>query len=277
MKVGPLPEGRTEPPTLDAGSSRLEAVLRARLNGGSKLLVPYIMGGMSHDWLEVAHAAVASGADALEVGIPFSDPMMDGPVIQEAALAALRRGTTLAGVLDDLARAGIGVPIVIMSYYNPILRAGHRRSAGMLAGAGVAGALIPDLPLEELGPWAREADRAGIDTVLMVAPSTVGRRVGAITARARGFVYAVARMGVTGERASLGSDATDVVERVREASDLPVCVGIGISTPAQAIEASRAADGVVVGSALVRRVLDGGGAEAAASFVGSLRAAIDRI
>lgn len=275
--MGRPPEGRNETPAPRGGHGPgLEAVMRSRVRGGAKLLVPYLMGGMSHDWLDVAHAAVASGADALEVGIPFSDPMMDGPVIQEAALAALRRGTTFGGVLHDLARARLGVPIVVMSYYNPVLRTGHRRSAGMLAAAGVAGALIPDLPLEELGPWALEADQAGIDTVLMVAPSTVGPRIKQITARARGFVYAVARMGVTGERASLGSEATDVVERVRKVSKLPVCVGIGISTAAQAIGACRAADGVVVGSALVRRVLDGGGAEAAAAFVGSLRAAIDQ-
>jgi len=253
----------------------LEAVLRARMVGGSKLLIPYVMGGMSPDWLEVAQAAVAAGADALEVGLPFSDPMMDGPVIQEAGLAALRRGTTPGSVLDDLAKARLGVPIVVMSYYNPILRAGHRRMAGHLSGAGVAGALIPDLPLEELGPWAAEADRAGVDTVLMVAPSTSDRRLHRITSRARGFVYAVARMGVTGERASLGGEAAEVADRVRQVTDLPVCIGIGVSTPLQAIEACRSADGVVVGSALVRRVLDGGGVEAAASFVSSLRAAID--
>ncbi|MHB8218862.1 MAG: tryptophan synthase subunit alpha [Acidimicrobiales bacterium] len=252
-------------------------MLRSRTESGSKLLIPYVMGGMTPDWIEVAHAAVAAGADALEVGLPFSDPMMDGPVIQAAGLAALRRGTTPGGVLDDLAGARLGVPIVVMTYYNPILRAGHRRMAGLLAAAGVAGALVPDLPLEELGPWAHEADRAGVDTVLMVAPSTPEHRVGRICARTRGFVYAVARMGVTGVRASLGGEAADVVERVRRVTDLPVCIGIGVSTPFQAREACRSADGVVVGSALVRRVLDGGGVEAAAAFVGSLRAAIDGI
>ncbi|MDA8355262.1 MAG: tryptophan synthase subunit alpha [Actinomycetota bacterium] len=253
----------------------LEASLRRRREAGAKLLVPYVMGGMTPDWVDIAHAAVAAGADALEVGLPFSDPMMDGPVIQEAALAALRRGSSAGKILDELAGASLGIPIVVMSYYNIVFRTGLRRMAGSLAAAGVAGALLPDVPLEELGPWAEEADRSGLDTVLMVALTTPAGRAQQICSRARGFVYAVARMGVTGERNVLGDEVVQVVDRVRAVSDLPVCAGIGVSTPEQAAQACRSADGVIIGSALVRRALGDHGVEAAASFLGEVRAALD--
>ncbi len=253
----------------------LEKQLRARRERGRKLLVPYLMGGMTEDWAQTLAAVVAAGADAVEVGIPFSDPMMDGPVIQEAGLRALTRGTVPDEVLDGIARAEAPVPVAVMSYYNLVYRAGHKRMARSMAAAGVSGAIIVDLPIEEIGPWAAEADAAGIDTVLLVAPSSPPERVERICARARGFVYAVARMGVTGERGELGGDAAKVVERIRACTDMPVCVGVGVSTPAQAAEICEVADGVVVGSALVRRLLDDEGPDGAAAFVGSLRAAID--
>ncbi|MGO9855510.1 MAG: tryptophan synthase subunit alpha [Acidimicrobiales bacterium] len=253
----------------------LEKELRARRERGRKLLIPYLMGGMTEDWAQSLAAVVAAGADAVEVGIPFSDPMMDGPVIQEAGLRALTRGTVPDEVLDGIARAEAPVPVAVMSYYNLVYRAGHKRMARSLAAAGVSGSIIVDLPLEEIGPWAAEADAAGIDTVLLVAPSSPPERVERICARARGFVYAVARMGVTGERGELGGDAAKVVERIRACTDMPVCVGVGVSTPAQAAEVCEVADGVVVGSALVRRLLADEGPDGAAAFVGSLRAAID--
>lgn len=253
----------------------MEEALRDRRDRGAKLLVPYLMGGTSEDWVDALQAVVAAGADAVEVGIPFSDPMMDGPVIQEASVRALDRGATPQQVIDDVAAAEIGVPVAVMTYYNIVFRAGHRRMGRSLRQAGVGGAILPDLPLEELGPWAAEADDAGLATVLLVAPSTPPDRVPRICARSRGFVYAVARMGVTGERATLGADAVEVVERIRDATDLPVCIGVGVSTPAQAAAACEVADGVVVGSALVRRLLEGGGPDAAGEFVASLRAALD--
>jgi tryptophan synthase alpha chain len=253
----------------------LEKALRQHRAAGRKLLIPYLMGGMTDDWGETLAAVVAAGADAVEIGIPFSDPMMDGPVIQEAGLRALQRGTVPDEVLDGIARAEITVPVAVMTYYNIVYRAGHKRMAHSMVAAGVSGAILPDLSLEELGPWAVEADAAGVEMVLMVAPSSPEDRVARICARAGGFVYAVARMGVTGERAALGDDARLVVERIRRHTDMPVCVGVGVSTPEQAAEVCQVADGVVVGSALVRRLLEGGGPEGAAEFISSFRRAID--
>jgi len=252
----------------------LEMALRAQREQGRKLLIPYLMGGMTDDWGQTLAAVVAAGADAVEVGIPFSDPMMDGPVIQEAALRALERGVVPSQVLDGIARAEVTVPVAVMTYYNIVYRAGHKRMAHALADAGVSGAIIADLSLEELTPWAAEADAAGVETVLLVAPSSPEDRVERICARSRGFIYAVARMGVTGERTDLHDDARSVVEKVRRHTDMPVCVGVGVSTPEQAAAMCEVADGVVVGSALVRRLLAGEGPEGAAEFVGALRTAI---
>jgi tryptophan synthase alpha chain len=253
----------------------LEAHLRARRARGHKLLVPYITGGMGPDWAEAVLAVADAGADAVEIGIPFSDPMIDGAVVQEASLRALRRGTTPASVLDALARADLTVPLCVMTYYNIVFRAGLRRFARSLAEAGVAGAIIPDLPLEEATEWCAEADDAGVATVLLVAPSTPSARARLICDRSRGFVYGVGVMGVTGERAALASTAGEVGKMLRLLTDCPVCIGIGVSTPAQAAQACADADGVVVGSAIVRRLLDGVGPEGVGEFVGSLRAGMD--
>jgi tryptophan synthase alpha chain len=265
---GPAPSRRQEVGTL-------ETHLRARRDEGRKLLVPYVTGGMGADWIEAVHAVADAGADAVEIGIPFSDPMIDGPTVQEASLRALQRGTTPGAVFDALARADVAVPLCVMTYYNIAFRAGLRRFALSLADAGVAGAIIPDLPLEEAAEWCVEADDAGVATVLLVAPSTPPARASAICDRSRGFVYGVGVMGVTGERATLASSAGEVGRMLRSLTDRPVCIGIGVSTPAQAAQACVDADGVVVGSAIVRRLLDGGGPEAAGEFVRSLRAGID--
>jgi len=276
--VTATPVGRPHPSTADPVDylpGRLESWLTARRAAGNKLLVPYITGGMDDEWLLTLEALAGAGADAIEVGIPFSDPMIDGATIQEASLRALERGTTPDGILADLSRIDLGIPLVVMTYYNVIYRAGHERVAGMMAESGVSGAIIPDLPLEELGPWARAADDAGVASVLLVAPSTPDGRIGAVCRRSRGFVYAVGRMGVTGEQVELADSARQVADRVVHATELPVCVGIGVSTPEQAVAVCEVADGVVVGSALVRRLLEGGGPEEAATFVASLRHALD--
>jgi tryptophan synthase alpha chain len=253
----------------------LEGVLRTHRQDGRKLLVPYVTGGMDDEWLITLEGLAGAGADAIEVGIPFSDPMIDGSVIQEASLRALARGTTPETILSDLSHLELGVPLVAMTYYNLIYRAGHQRMAGLLAEAGVSGAIIPDLPLEELAPWAEAADAAGVATVLLVAPSTPPDRIEAICRRTRGFVYGVGRMGVTGEQTSLAGSAREVATRIQAVTDVPVCIGIGVSSPEQAATVCEVADGVVVGSALVRRLLEGEGPVGAASFVASLRHAVD--
>jgi tryptophan synthase alpha chain len=253
----------------------LEVVLRKTRDAGRKILVPYLMGGMSDDWLDTLCCIAASGADAIELGIPFSDPMIDGPVIQQAAKTALERKTTPASLLGELAHADIGIPVVVMTYYNLIFRAGERRFARELADASVSGAIVVDLPLDEAGDWCEEADDASVATVLLVAPTTPDERAKRICERSRGFVYAISTMGVTGERTELAATSTDVASRLTRLTDLPVCIGIGVSTPDQAARVCQKADGVVVGSALVRRLIDGCGPEGAGEFVASLRAGID--
>ncbi len=253
----------------------LEAHLRARRAAGAKLLVPYVTGGLGDDWVEVVQAVAAAGADAIEVGIPFSDPVMDGPVIQEASVRALRARTTPRRVLQGIAAAEIGIPVAVMTYYNLVARAGDRRMAAELHAAGVAAAILPDLPLEEAGPWCAEADAAGVETVLLAAPTTDGPRLARIVARSRGFLYAVGLLGVTGEREHVARSALEIARRAKAATDLPVLVGVGVSTPAQAEEICRVADGVVVGSALVRRLLAGEGPEGAGRFVAEMRRALD--
>jgi len=257
-------------------SPGLEALLRARCQRGQKVVVPYITAGVVDEWVQAVQAAAVAGADAVEIGLPFSDPMMDGPTIQAASVEALRRGTTPEGVLAALAGADVGVPLVVMTYYNLVFRLGEKRFAGMLADAGIAGAIIPDLPLEESGQWRHVARDAGIDTVLLVAPSTPDERARRICQAASGFVYAVGLMGVTGERSDLAASARYGARRLRPLTDLPVCVGVGITTSAQAVEVCQDADGVIIGSAVVRRLLDGGHPAAVADLVGDVRHALDR-
>ncbi|MDP8953617.1 MAG: tryptophan synthase subunit alpha [Actinomycetota bacterium] len=256
-------------------SATLERALRARRDEGAKLLVPYVTGGLDEDWTQVLAAVVAAGADAVEVGIPFSDPVMDGPTIQEASTRALARGTTPASVLADVRRAQVDVPVIVMTYYNLAYRMGDLRFARSLAAAGVSGAILPDLPLEESAVWEAEAGAAGVETILLAAPVTPDDRLALIAERSRGFVYGVSRMGITGERADLATSAGLMAKRLKAVTDRPVLIGFGISTPAQAVEVCIEADGVVVASALLRVVLDGGGPEAAADFVGAMRAALD--
>src|SRR5437764_2614311 len=171
-----------------ADMQRLEAHLRARRSAGRKLLVPYVTGGLGDQWLDVLRAMAAAGADAVEIGIPFSDPVMDGPTIQEASSRALQRGATPVSILQDLDGVDAGVPTVAMTYYNLVHRAGEARFAGSLATAGVAGAIIPDLPLEESAGWEQASADAGVEGVLLAAPVTPDERLVRICQRSRGFV-----------------------------------------------------------------------------------------
>jgi tryptophan synthase alpha chain len=253
----------------------LEAHLRARREAGRKLLVPYITGGLDDDWLDVLHAVADAGADAVEIGIPFSDPVMDGVTIQEASRRALQHGATPTGIIGAVGGDAFAIPLAVMTYTNPVGHMGYRRFAAALAGAGISAAIVPDLPLDELDGWADAADAAGVETVLLAAPTTPDDRLRAICERSRGFVYAIALLGVTGARAELAEQARAMGRRCKDVTDKPVLLGLGISTPEQAVEASGFADGVIVGSALVARLLDGGGPDAAHGFVAELRAALD--
>jgi tryptophan synthase alpha chain len=252
----------------------LEHELRQLRDGGRKLLVPYFMGGLTHDWTEHVEAAVLAGADAVEIGIPFSDPMMDGPVIQEAALRALARGTTLDAICDDLVRLDTKVPLIAMTYYNIVLHYGLDRCAGKLSSSGIKGAIVPDLALEETPPWVEACDGADVATVLLVAPSTPPERVDRLAAASQGFVYASARMAVTGASDG-GGDGARVVRSIRRTSDVPALIGIGITTADQATQAANVSDGAIVGSALVQVLLDGGGAAEVEKFIRDFRSAID--
>jgi tryptophan synthase alpha chain len=252
----------------------LERDLRAVRDSGRKLLVPYFMGGLTDDWTEHVEAAVLAGADAVEIGIPFSDPMMDGPVIQEADLRALALGTTLDSVCDDLSRLDASVPLIAMTYYNIVLHYGLERCAGKLAATGMSGAIVPDLALEETAPWIAACDGVDVASVLLVAPSTPPERVDRLAATTQGFAYASARMAVTGKSVG-GGDGERVVASIRRTSDVPALIGIGIATADQARDAARVSDGVIVGSALVQVVLDGGGASDVEAFVRGFRRALD--
>ena len=255
--------------------SDLESSLRAARDAGRKLLVPYVTGGLTADCVDSLRACADAGADAVEIGIPFSDPAMDGPTIQEASTASLSRGATPAIILDDVRSLDAGVPLVAITYYNLVARNGEARFAGELAGAGISGAILPDLPLEESASWESAAADAGVETVLLAAPVTPDDRLAEICERSHGFIYAVSRMGTTGERTDLAEAASVIGKRLKAITDKPVLVGFGITTPEQAVEAAGHADGVIVGSALVRRLLDGEGPEGAAAYIGSLRRALD--
>jgi tryptophan synthase alpha chain len=204
-----------------------------------------------------AKAMAGAGADLIEVGLPYSDPLMDGPVIAEAVHRALANGTKVADVLATVeAIAGGGIPCLVMTYWNPVDRYGVRAFARDLAQAGGAGLITPDLTPEEAGPWLEASDERGLDRVFLAAPSSTDERLAMIAQACRGFVYAASLMGVTGTRNAISADAAGLVTRIRRHTDQPVAVGLGVSNGAQAAQVAAFADGVIVGSAFVRRLLD---------------------
>jgi tryptophan synthase alpha chain len=254
-------------------SRTLEDVLRAKRADGRKLLVPYVTGGLA-GWQQAVRAIAASGADAIEIGLPFSDPVMDGPVIQLASQMALEAGATPVSILQEARDLDVGIPLAVMTYYNTVHHAGHERFAHQLLAAGITAALVPDLPLEESGPWCHAADAAGIETVMFAAPTAPDERLPLIAKRARGFVYSVGLLGVTGERDQLASTAASLARRLKAITDVPVLIGVGVSNAAQARQAVEVADGVIMGASVIRRLLDDG-PDAAGDYIAEVRAAID--
>jgi tryptophan synthase alpha chain len=242
--------------------AELEAALRARRDGGGHAFVPYVTGGFPGVDGSLLRALQDAGADAIEVGIPFSDPVMDGGVIQEASRIALERGARPSAILASIADAGLRVPVAVMTYVNPVYRMGFETFATRARDAGVSGAIVPDLPVDELDGWGDACRAAGIDTVLLAAPGTTPERLALIAGSATGFVYCVSTYGVTGARDRLAGTAAQVVGAARSRTDLPLLVGVGIATPEQAAEACGFADGVIVGSSIMRPLVEGRAADA---------------
>ncbi|MFC5833798.1 tryptophan synthase subunit alpha [Nonomuraea insulae] len=262
-------------PTVAAGP--VERHLRARRDTGRGLLMPYVTGGITPGWTDYLRAFAAAGADAIEVGLPFSDPTLDGVTIQQASGMALAQGTSTRRILADLSgMADLDVPLVVSTYYNLVLHDGPEAFCAALRRAGVGGLIVPDLPVHEADELTDVAADAGIDLALLASPATPQPRLAEISGRSRGFVYAVSLMGTTGERSTLAASAAELTERVRRVTDRPVLLGFGISTPEQAREARRHADGVVVGAAVMRRVLDGAGPDDLRVFLATLRQALDQ-
>jgi tryptophan synthase alpha chain len=241
----------------------------------SAALMPYLMGGFPDldASLAAGLAAADGGADLLELGIPFSDPLADGPVIHTAATAALAAGATPHGVLRVCEGLAGRLPVILMVYANVVLAAGPEAFALRAASAGAAGLIVPDLPHDEAGEVRAACDSEGLALVPLVAPTTRPERVAEIGAGARGFVYTVSVTGVTGERGDLSPDLEATVTRVRASTELPVAVGFGISTPAHARSVAELADGVVVGSRLVR-AMDEGGAAAVGDLIAGFAEAL---
>jgi tryptophan synthase alpha chain len=243
--------------------SALSDVLSAAKAEGRAALVGYLPAGYPsvQGAVDAMVAMVRGGVDIVEVGLPYSDPLMDGPTIQRAVEAALEQRTTTDDVLTTVRGvAATGAPTLVMSYWNPIERYGARRFAEGLAAAGGVGTITPDLTPDEAASepsdWLGATDATGLDRVFLVAPSSTDERIRWTTEHCRGFVYAASTMGVTGARSSVGEAAGALVARVRAQSDVPVCVGLGVSTGDQAAEVASFADGVIVGSAFVRALLD---------------------
>jgi len=254
--------------------SLIEECLNKLRSAGKKGLITYITAGdpdLSFT-VDLALRMDAAGADIIELGVPFSDPLADGPEIQMASSRALAAGTTLTRILDTVKeiKSCCRAPLVLMGYCNPFYKFGLERFTAAAASAGVNGLIVPDLPLEESGPLMELAAKTGIDLIPLVSPVTTGRRIKGITEKARGFVYCVSVTGVTGTRKEIGTDIENFTSRVRHYTSLPLAIGFGISDPEQAARISKHCDAVVVGSAIVKVIAGTGSSPATGPAVESL-------
>jgi tryptophan synthase alpha chain len=252
------------------GVERIATAFEAARSEGRAALMPYMMGGFpDHDSaLAIAAAYADSGADLIELGIPFSDPLADGPTIHAAATSALDAGANLAGALEICEAVADRVPVVLMVYTNMVIaHGGAERFAARAAAAGAAGAIVPDLPLGQAEEIRDVFTEAGLALVPLVAPTTTAGRLGEICAVARGFVYVVSTVGTTGERSELPEQLADLVAATKSEAEVPVAVGFGIGTAAQAAQVGEIADGVIIGSRLVREAAEASSAAAAAEAV----------
>lgn len=256
-----------------------QTFFRLRRRGG-RALIPYFTAGDPS--LDVTRAllleAARQGADLIELGVPFSDPLADGPVIQRASQRALAAGVTLPRVLDMVreVRAELDLPLVFLTYYNPLLAFGLKAFSRTASEAGVDGVIVADLPPEEADPLSAEARAAGLDLIHLVAPTSPPERIRLIARRSRGFIYAVSLTGVTGARAELPPDLAQYLRNLRAVTVKPICVGFGISTPEQAAAVADYADGIIVGSAIVRLVEEHGRSDRLVEEVGRFIASLKR-
>lgn len=260
----------------ESGRSHLDALFATARGEGRAVLLPYLTAGLpdSDSSVGLFEAMAEAGADGFEVGIPYSDPLMDGPTIHAAGLAALRGGATIESSIGVVAAvsARTGLPTIVMTYVNPVLRYGPERFGEMVAAAGASAVIVADLPVDEALPFTAAFDAVGLGTVLFVAPTTQADRLAAVATLDPVFLYGIAQLGVTGAREDGAAQrASALAARVRRVTDAPLVLGVGIATPEHARLAAEVADGVIVGSAIVERVLE---ADSATDAAASLRAAV---
>jgi tryptophan synthase alpha chain len=257
--------------------SRLEELFRSRTK--KALLMPYITGGYPtiHECRHVLDAFVAGGADMIELGVPFSDPLADGPVVQASAQRALDEGVTPDDVLALAGEFSGRLPVVLLVYFNCVYAYGQERFVDAAAQAGVSGLIVPDLPVDEAGEFAGICRARGVDPILLVAPTSTDERISMIAAQASGFIYCVSVAGVTGARTSLSEQLPDFLARVRAKTDVPLAVGFGVSTPDHAAAVAEYADGVIIGSRLISMVAEAGDIDIAVRAVTSFLSLINEV
>ncbi len=260
----------------DSGTERMRSMFAAAAEQSRAALLPFMTAGIPDPESSLAMFQAMTAADGFEVGIPYADPLMDGPVTASAGRRAIDLGMTIDAGLELVHQvaATTGKPVIVMTYANPVLQYGIDRFVDAIVAGGAVGMIIADLPVEEAAPFLEGGRRRGVGMALFVAPTTTDERLERIVAAQPAFLYGVARLGVTGEQSELAATAGELAQRVRAVTDLPLVLGVGISTPDQAAEAGAVADGVIVGSALVRRVLEAEDPEQAAETLG---AAVDEL